>query len=179
MAGPNLLHELFLKAEYALGSAEAARGLVNSPGGLWYHAIGLFNAFYSLNEEMVKRTKNSGDTNLSAAIDAWRAENKEKIDSIFGSARQIATHRGGIQTEAFQHWEIDLANDTEHPYMRAHVTVDDTDIQQMEGGEFIDLCLQAMTFMRDGVLEIDAGYHACGGGQHGLPRDPSDEDFFK
>ena len=141
MAGPNLLHEFFLKASYALGSAKEARRFVNSPGGLWYHAIGFFNAIYSLNDEMVKRTKNSGDANLSAAIDAWRAANNEKIDSTFGRARQIATHRGGIQTEAFQHWEIDHANDTERPYMRAYVTVDDTDIRQMEGGEFIELCL--------------------------------------
>lgn len=178
MAGSNLLHELFLKAGYCLGSAESARGFINSPGGLWYHAIGLFNAFYSLNEEMMKRTKNSADANLTAAIDAWRANNKEKIDSFFGRARQIATHRGGIYTEAFQHWEIDHANDTEHPYIRSYVTVDDTDINQMEGSEFIELCLRAMTFMREGIVKIDADYRARGGGQHALPPDLSDEDLF-
>lgn len=178
MPGSNLLQELFLKSGYCLCSAESARGLINSPGGLWYHAIGLFNAFYSLNEEMVKRTKNSADADLNAAIDAWRKNNKEKIDSFFGNARQIATHRGGIYTEAFQHWEIDHANDTEHPYMRSWVTVDNTDIKQMEGCEFIELCLRAMTFMREGILEIDADYRARGGRQHALPADLSDEDLF-
>lgn len=178
MAGLNLLHELFLKANYALGSADAARRFVNSPGALWYHAIGLFNAFYSLNEEMVKRTKNASDVDLSATIDAWRTANKEKIDIFFGKARQVATHRGGIQTEAFQHWEIDHANDTQHPYMRAHVTVDETDIKQMEGIEFIELCVQAMTFMRVGVVSIDADYRARGGERHALPPDLSEEDLF-
>ncbi|MEP1586325.1 MULTISPECIES: hypothetical protein [Rhodobacterales] len=178
MAGPNLLHELFLKASYGLRSAETARGLFNSPGGLWYHAIGLFNAFYSLNEEMLKRTKNSGDAKLTAAIDAWRANNSDKINSFFGRARQIATHRGGIHTDAFQHWETDHANDTEHPYMRAYVTVDDTDIKQMEGSEFIELCLRAMTFMREGIVEIDADYRARGGEQHAIQPDISDEELF-
>ena len=178
MAGSNLLQELFLKPGYCLGSAESARGFINSPGGLWYHAIGLFNAFYSLNEEMVKRTQNSTDTNLNAAIVVWRANNKEKIDSFFGKARQIATHRGGIYTEEFQHWEIDHANDTEHPYMLSYVTVVDTDIKRMEGSDFIDLCLRAMTFMREGILEIDADYRARGGGQHALPPVFSDEDLF-
>lgn len=63
----------------------------------------------------MKRTKNVGDADLSAAIDAWRTANKEEIDTFFCKARQITTHRGGIQTEAFQHWEIDHANDTQHP----------------------------------------------------------------
>jgi len=178
MAGSNLLHELFLKVGYCLSSVETARDLIDSPGGLWYHAIGLLNAFYSLNEEMLKRTKNSTDTNLNAAIDAWRANNKEMIQSFFGRAREIATHRGSISTEAFQHWEIDRANDTERPYMRSFVTVDETDINQMEGREFIELCLQAMTFMREGIVEIDADYRARGGGQHALPPDLSDEDLF-
>ncbi|SMC47597.1 hypothetical protein SAMN06295998_101568 [Primorskyibacter flagellatus] len=167
-----------MKVGYCLGSAESALGFINSPGGLWYHAIGLFNAFYSLNEEMVRRTQNSADANLNAAIVAWRANNKEKIDSFFGKARQIATHRGGIYTEEFQHWEIDHANDTEHPYMRSYVTVDDTDIKRMEGSDFIELCLRAMTFMREGIVEIDVDYRARGGGQHALPPDLRDEDLF-
>ena len=62
--------------------------------------------------------------------------------------------------------------------MLSYVTVDETDIKRMEGSDFIELCLRAMTFMREGIVEIDVDYRARGGGLHALPPDLSDEDLF-
>ncbi|WP_155773330.1 hypothetical protein [Rhizobium leguminosarum] len=165
----NKLVEIYAKANYAVSAVGAARREAHHPGPLWYHAIGLFNAFYAINEELRKRTKNGNDVHLTAAVDAWWQSNRDVVSAFFGDARNTATHQGEIVTEAFVEWELDVANDTEHPIAKASVTVKNSTIKKMPGVEFLDLCERALTFMRDGVLAINADYKARGGIDHALP----------
>jgi|SRR5215217_3501256 len=174
----NKLAEIHAKAEYAVNAVIAARKQVNHPGPLWYHAIGLFNAFYAINEELGKRTQNGPDTNLVDAVKAWRSANTSAIGNFFGAARNTATHQGEIITEPYVEWEWDIPNDTEHPLSKAHVTVKSSKITEMPGDEFLDLCEAALTFMRDGIVTIDQDYKARGGGDHELPTKSRFEDIF-
>ena len=75
------------KAVYAVGMATQAQNHVQHPGGLWYHAVGMLNAYYALREELSKRTKNTTDQHLRAAVDAWLNTNQVAADSFFGKAR--------------------------------------------------------------------------------------------
>lgn len=168
MTRVNKLAEIYAKAEYAVGAVSSARKEANHPGSLWYHAIGLFNAFYAINEELQKRTKNSGDLRLAAAINAWWDANGSTVKAFFGSARNTATHQGEIITESFLEWEWDIPGDTKHPVTRASVTVKNSSIDRMPGLEFLDLCERALTFMQDGILSIDADYKLRGGTDHAL-----------
>lgn len=173
-----LLHELYLKSDYALNSAEAARHAVNHPAGLWYHAIGLLNALYSIKEEMINRTKNAGDTILSEAIHAWYSTNREKLDAFYINARNGASHQGDIKIESDLFWETDHVNDTAFPFSRVNITINKANITQWQSGAFIDHCVQALSFMRDGIIAIDADYRERGGKQHALPPEIIEEDLF-
>jgi len=173
----NKLAEVFAKAEYAVGAVDAARREVHHPGPLWYHAIGLFNAFYAINEELKTRTQNGNDGNLTAAVIAWRKANAAAIEAFFGNARNIATHQGAIAVEPILEWELDIANDTQHPVAKAIVTVKGSTISEMPAADFLDVCARALTFMRDGILAIDKDYKSRGGKDHALP-DRRDKDLF-
>jgi hypothetical protein len=169
----NKLVEVLAKAEYAVGMTEQARDSVHHPGGLWYHAIGMFNAFYSINEELKIRLKNGGDTDLKNAVEDWWKANEATVKGFFGNARNVATHQGEIVCEYFTWWEADDWNDTRHPFRSAMVTVKDSSIENMPAVDFLDLCSKALTFMRDGILTINADYKSRGGTKHALP-EPDD-----
>lgn len=174
----NKLSEIHAKAEYAVNAVVAARKQVNHPGPLWYHAIGLFNAFYAINDELAKRTQNGPDKNLFDAVKAWRDANTVAINDFFGAARNTATHQGEIVTEPYVEWEWDIPNDTEHPLSKAYVTVKNSKITAIPGGDFLNLCERALTFMRDGIISIDQDYKAKGGGAHELPAKGRFDDIF-
>ncbi|MDP9573890.1 UNVERIFIED_ORG: hypothetical protein J2W66_004393 [Agrobacterium larrymoorei] len=174
----NKLSEIHAKADYAVNAVLAARKQVNHPGPLWYHAIGLFNAFYAINEELAKRTQNVPDTKLAGAVKDWRAANRAAISSFFGTARNTATHHGEIVTEPYVEWEWDISNDTEHPRSKAHVTVKNSKINEMPGDDFLDLCKEALTFMRDGIVAINQDYKSRGGGVYELPTKSRFDDLF-
>lgn len=165
------LNQLHIKAEFAVGAVNAARKQVNHPGPLWYHAIGLFNAFYAINEELKNRTKNAGDDDLRLSVEHWWEENKATVDGFFGSARNTATHQGDIYVEPVLEWEWDIPNDTQHPIAKASVTVGSSKIQGMPGANFLDLCQEALTFMLNGVLTIDADYRSRGGTKNAIVDD--------
>lgn len=173
MAKANKLVEVLAKAEYAVGMTEQAKDSVHHPGGLWYHAIGMFNAFYSINEELKIRLKNGGDKDLKEAVEDWWKANDATVKGFFGNARNVATHQGEIVCEYFTWWEVDDWNDTRNPFRSAMVTVKDSSIKDMPAVEFLDLCNRALTFMRNGILAIDADYKARGGTKHALP-EPED-----
>ncbi|CAH1653420.1 conserved hypothetical protein [Hyphomicrobiales bacterium] len=162
------LEVLHSKVVYAVGMATQARDHVQHPGGLWYHAVGMLNAYYALREELTKRTKNTNDQHLRAAIDAWLQAKQADADAFFGNARNIATHQGDIQVEYFTEWEVDTWNDTSRPVRSAKVSVKGGLIDAMPGDEFLSLCTRAMTFLRDGIEEIDRDYKSRGGTEHGL-----------
>lgn len=175
----NKLVEVLAKAEYAVGMSNQAKNSVHHPGGLWYHAIGMFNAFYSINEEIKIRLKNGGDLELKGAVEDWWKANEVTVKGFFGSARSVATHQGAIQCEYFTWWEIDHWNNTEHPFRSAKVTVDNSSIQEMPAVDFLALCSKALTFMRDGIISINADYKARGGTKHALPEPEDINAMFK
>lgn len=177
MAKINKLLEIYSKAEYALAATNRARKEISHPGSLWYHAIGMFNAFYAINEELKIRTKNGNDKALTAAVDAWLQTNADTIKAFFGNARNVATHQGEITVEPCVEWEWDIANDTEHPIARATFTVKGSSINRMPAIGFIDQCEDAITFMREGILSIDREYKSQGGVEHALPDDKFAELF--
>lgn len=169
----NKLAEVLAKAEYAVGMTKQATDAVHHPGGLWYHAIGMFNAFYSINEELKIRLKNADDLELKVAVESWWATNDVSVKGFFGNARNVATHQGDIECEYFTWWEIDHWNDTEHPFRSAKVSVRGSTIQNMPAMDFLDLCSKALTFMRDGILAINDDYKKRGGTKNALP-EPED-----
>lgn len=171
--GKSKLSAIYEKAEYAVGMAKQAQDHVKHPGGLWYHAVGMLNAYYALREELSKRTKNTNDQNLRAAINAWLQNNQAAADAFFGNARNVATHQGDIDVEYFTEWEDDPLNDTSHPIRGAKVSIKGNVIKAMPGDEFLARCTTAMTFMRDGIIDIDRDYKSRGGAEHGLP-EPED-----
>lgn len=165
----NKLVEVMAKVDYAASVAKYNKQDVNHPGGLWYHAIGLFNAYYAINEELKNRTQNDPDTALSDSVRLWRSNNGPKIGSFFKNARNNTVHQGDVQVEYFTEWEDDYINDTSYPIIKAHITIQGTNINQMKGEEFLNLCEMALDFMRNGILEIDADYKKRGGTVHALP----------
>lgn len=165
----NKLVEVMAKVDYAASIAKYDRQAVNHPGGLWYHAIGLFNAFYAINEELRNRTQNDPDVALCESVKLWRKNNKLKIKSFFEKARNNTVHQGDIQVEYYTEWEDDYVNDTSHPIMKAHITIHGTNIKKMTGEEFLNLCQSAFEFMRNGIREIDSDYKMRGGTVHALP----------
>lgn len=174
----NRLLSIKIKTEYAISAVSAARDQANIKGAVWYHAIGLFNAFYALNKELKIHTQNSDDVHLTAAVKAWRNANKSSIEAFFGTARNTATHQGMISTEAYLEWHEDFLNDTEFPVRKANVTVDNSKINKMPAEEFLDLCQSALIFLRDGIAAIDEDYKSRGGGVHELPTEAPFTDFF-
>jgi len=136
MAGVNKLSEISTKAEFAVSMAKTARKDVAHPGPLWYHAIGLLNAFYAINEELKNRTKNGGDDILRTTIEAWWKENDPEVKSFFGSARNKATHQGEVTVEPELEWEDDTINETEHPVPIARITIKGTEIKLSVGRVF-------------------------------------------
>lgn len=178
IAVANKLVEVLAKAEYAVEMAEQAKGSVHHPGGLWYHAIGMFNAFYSINEELKIRLKNGDDMELKASVEDWWKENEKTVRAFFGDARNVATHRGEIDCQYYTKWEADHWNDTEHPFRSAMVSVKRSKIQNMPALEFLELCFKALVFMRDGILEINRDYKKRGGTKHALPLPLDPNDMF-
>jgi hypothetical protein len=165
----NRLVSVYAKADFAVGMANQARDHVRHPGGLWYHAVGMMNAFFAITEELKTRTMNVPDQQLKEAVQVWRDANRSKVASFFGPARNTATHQGDIHVEPFTDWEEDAANDTSHPIKRTRVSVNGSAIKDMPEDEFLDRCKQALTFLRDGVHAIDKDYKARGGTMHALP----------
>jgi hypothetical protein len=45
MAKVNKLVEILAKANYAVEMIEQAQDSIHHPGGLWYHAIAMFNGY--------------------------------------------------------------------------------------------------------------------------------------
>lgn len=175
----NKLVELLDKADYAVGMSARIRDQIDHPQGLWYHAIGMFNAFYAINEEMKTRTQNGSDVHLTAAVRQWRTENEEQIKSFFGSARNTATHQGEITVQSYTEWETDDVNDTSHPVKKANVTVKGSKVDRMSGDDFVNLCEGALKFMRDGIIAINEDYKARGGTEHALPKPEDLSEIFK
>lgn len=169
----NKLVEVLSKAEYAVEMAEQAKDSIHHPGGLWYHAIGMFNAYYAITQELLNRTKNGKDAELRAAVDEWWNANRDAANAFFYSERNVATHSGEVDVEYFTEWELDDWNDTRHPIRSAHVSVKGSKIQKMPAAEFLELSRQALTFMRDGILAINEDYKKRGGKTHALP-EPED-----
>lgn len=180
MARASKLVEVFAKAEYAREMIVQARDSIHHPGGLWYHAIGLFNAYYAIIEELLNRTKNGNDVALTQAVDAWWTANKAKANSFFQRERNIATHQGEIEVDYFTEWEIDHLNDTSDPVRSAKVSIKGSNaIVGLSGLEFLDLCRPAIQFLYDGILAIDADYKARGGTTNALPKPEDLSDIFK
>lgn len=180
MAKASKLVEVFAKAEYARDMVTQAQDSIHHPGGLWYHAIGLFNAYYAIIEELLNRTKNGNDVALTQAVDAWWVANKPKANSFFQRERNIATHQGEIEVEYFTEWEPDHVNDTSHPIRSAKVSIKgSTSVQDLSGLEFLNLCRPAMEFLYDGILAIDVDYKARGGTLNALPEPDDLSDIFK
>lgn len=180
MAKPSKLVEVFAKAEYARDMVVQAQDSIHHPGGLWYHAIGLFNAYYAIVEELLNRTKNGNDVALTQAVDAWWTANRVKVGSFFQRERNVATHQGEIEVEYFTEWEIDHANDTSQPVRSARVSIKGSaSITDMSGVEFLALCKPAIEFLYAGIIAIDADYKTRGGGGNGLPEPEDLTDFFK
>lgn len=177
---PTKLQSVLIKANFALGMVKMYRDDVRHPGALWYHSIAMFNAFYALKEELNTTCKNGNDRILWKAVDDWQSQNKGALGSFFGNARYTATHQGAIQVESDIVWELNTWNDTEHPVMRSVVSVDRSTITKMTGEEFLLLCSDAITFIRDGIRAINADYVSKGGVAHALPikNGIKDEDLF-
>ncbi|RWH83969.1 MAG: hypothetical protein EOQ87_31615 [Mesorhizobium sp.] len=165
----NKLVEVLAKAEYAVEMADQAKDSIHHPGGLWYHAIGMFNAYYAITQELLNRTKNGNDAELRAAVDAWWNANRATANAFFHHERNVATHSGEIDVEYFTEWELDDWHDTDRPVRSAQVSVKGSRIQEMPATEFLELSRKALTFVRDGILAIDADYKARGGKTHALP----------
>ena len=180
MAKPSKLVEVFAKAEYARDMVIQAQDSIHHPGGLWYHAVGLFNAYYAIIEELLNRTKNGNDVALTQAVDTWWTANRVTAGSFFQRERNTVTHKGEIEVEYFTEWEIDHANDTSRPVRSAKVSIKGSkSIKGISGLEFLDLCRPAMQFLYDGIVAIDADYKARGGTTNALPKPEDLSDIFK
>ncbi|MET2829797.1 hypothetical protein [Mesorhizobium shangrilense] len=174
LAKVNKLVEIFAKANYAVEMVEQAQDSAHHPGGLWYHAIAMFNGYYAIIEELLNRTKNGSDSDLSAAVDSWWDANRQKANSYFQRERNVVTHQGEIEVEYINQWEIDHWNDTERPFRSARVSIKSSlSIQDMPATEFLALCKPAMEFIRGGIIAIDKDYKSRGGQKHALP-EPGD-----
>lgn len=171
------LQSIHEKAGMAIGATKFYRQFIRHPGALWYHAIALFNAFYSLTEELKMAQNTKDDPILVQEVQTWRTTNAATLQSFFGTARNTATHQGAVFVEGHQEWEEDIANDTRHPIQRANITVSSSDINDMAEDEFFDLCRKAIEFVQQGVVDIDAAYGAAGGTKHRLVDKNADLDY--
>ena len=151
------------KIEYALSMIAVARSAATSRDGLWYHAQGMTNAFYAILEELNNTVKNRADATLRDILTTWHADNRATLDSFFGKARQLVTHQGEVEVEAGLDWIVDHMRDTENPVQYATITIKGTEIKDMRGDAFLDLCQEAFEFLRKGLVEIEGEYLGKGG----------------
>ncbi|NBJ10735.1 hypothetical protein [Microvirga arsenatis] len=151
------------RVEYALLMIKNSEDACRFEGGLWYHAIAVLNGFYAIREELKNSTANTPDRALSDAVKAWRNLNGSKLNSFFGRARDTATHQGAITTCNHTEWEVDIWHDTSFPEKYARITVKDSTIVNMRGDEFLALAHEAFSFLKAGIVEIEADYKAQGG----------------
>ena len=151
------------KVDFALTMCVRAKGDCNTRGGLWYHAIGLMNAFYAINEELIKVLANNKDAVLSPVVRDWYVANKDEMSAKLGHARNLSTHRAKLDTTDHLEWQVDTWHDTEHPVIVAKVTVKATDIQALTGPEFLAKVQDAFDFLKLGIDDMEREYRARGG----------------
>lgn len=164
------------KVQFALSMIGSARESAITPEGLWYHAVGMLNAFYAVREELFKTVPNGCDKGLKGIIETWRKENREKLDGFFGRARDIATHQGAVKVSRGVDWILLDYLDTVEPKQFSRITIKGTPITSMRGDAFLDVCEDAFRFLNHGLSAINTEYLATGGFRI-LPRTSAEETF--
>lgn len=135
---------------------------------LWYHSIGLMNAYYAICEELKKNVANNKDPILSPIVKKWSTEKQEEINSFFGNGRNIATHRGNIKTQSYTTWVVDHHHDTEFPVQVSRVTVSNSEeINNITSDDFLAIAKRAFTYLQNSLLDIEREY-LCQGGEEDL-----------
>lgn len=151
------------KIGYAIIMCERAKDHCDGQAGLWYHTLGMMNAFYAIVEEIKRLKSKKADALLGAVVRQWVDANTGKLDDLMTAARHTATHEGKVETTSETVWEVDVWNDTEFPTKDVRVTVPGHNIDRLTGEQFLAVARGAFDFLQHGVDQIERDFMAGGG----------------